>query len=94
MFILNLRYVAPLEEVDRHMQAHLDWLRQGRDAGAFLGWGRKVPREGGIILAVGGREEVEAVARTDPFVTHGVAEVEVIEMRPSYLAEGLEALDR
>lgn len=93
MFILSLRYTAPLDEVDAHMEAHVAWLKQGHAAGSFLAWGRKVPREGGIILAVGGRAEVEAVAATDPFVIAGVAEVELIEFRPSFVAEGLEALN-
>jgi uncharacterized protein YciI len=94
MFILSLTYTAPIEAVDRLMADHVAWLKQGHDAGSFLGWGRKVPRTGGIILAVGGRAEVEAVAASDPFVTGGVATVEVIEMVPSFLADGLEALGR
>ena len=93
MFILSLRYIAPLDQVDAHMKAHVAWLKQGHAAGSFLAWGRKVPRDGGIILAVGGRAELEAVAATDPFVVAGVAVVELIEFSPSFVAEGLEALN-
>ena len=92
MFIISLTYTAPLAEIDRLMGAHVAWLQDGHAAGSFLAWGRKVPRTGGIILAVGGRKEVEAIAQTDPFVTSGAAEAEVIEFAPSFVAEGLEAL--
>ena len=51
MFILSIRYTAPLEEVDRHRPAHLDWLRAGHEAGHFIGWGRRTPPTGGIVLA-------------------------------------------
>jgi hypothetical protein len=49
-------------------------------------------RDGGIILAVGkDREEIEAIARQDPFVTHGLADVRVIEFRASQRAENVQA---
>ncbi|MCH4152601.1 MAG: YciI family protein [Sphingobium sp.] len=92
MFILSIRYTAPLEEVDRHRPAHLDWLRAGHEAGHFIGWGRRTPPTGGIVLARGDRAQVEALALEDPFITGKVAEVEVIEWTPSFLGAGLEAL--
>jgi uncharacterized protein YciI len=92
MFILSVTYVAPIEEIDRHLPAHVTWLKEGHANGRFLAWGRKVPRVGGIILAVGERSQVEALAQSDPFIVHGVATVEVIEMTPSFVVPGLEAL--
>ncbi len=92
MFILDITYVAPVERIDELMDDHVAWLRQGKAAGSFLAWGRKLPRTGGIVLAVGGRAEVEAVAAADPFVSSGAASVQVIEMAPSFVAEGLEML--
>jgi len=92
MFILSLTYIAPLEEVDALRGAHLAWLKQGHESGHFIGWGRKTPVTGGIILARGkDREEIQALAHQDPFVTSKVATVEVIEWNATYLAEGLEA---
>ena len=93
MFVLSLTYTAPLEEVDALLSDHVDWLKSQAAAGHFHGWGRKVPREGGIILATSAsRAEAERLAASDPFVTGGVATVEVIEFAPSFLADGLEAL--
>ena len=65
MFLLSLNYIAPLAEIDAAMSDHVSWLNRGHTAGSFLAWGRKVPRTGGIILARGGRAEVEAVAQTE-----------------------------
>jgi uncharacterized protein YciI len=92
-FIISIRYTAPIEAVDALIKPHVAWLEENGRAGRFLGWGRKVPRDGGIVLATGeSREEVEALAATDPFVTGGVATVEVIEWAASWLADGLEGL--
>lgn len=93
MFVLSLTYIAPIEQVDALRPAHLDWLKQGRAAGHFVGWGRKVPAKGGIILAVGDdAAAVTALAHTDPYYIGGVAEVEVIEFSPAFIAPGLESL--
>ncbi|MDR7101412.1 YciI family protein [Croceicoccus sp. BE223] len=94
MFILDITYVAPVERIDELMDEHVAWLKQGHAAGSFVAWGRKVPRTGGIVLAIGGRAEVEAVAAADPFVTSGAVTVNVIEMAPSFVADGLELLGR
>ena len=47
--------------------------------------GRQIPRTGGVILAHGDdRDEMEALAAGDPFVTGGVATVEVIQFRAAH----------
>ncbi|MCJ2186621.1 YciI family protein [Novosphingobium beihaiensis] len=93
LFILSLRYTAPIEVVDALLPDHAAWLKANHAEGRFLAWGRKVPRDGGIILARGeSREAVAALAATDPFVAGGAAEVEVIEWSPTFAGEGLEGL--
>ncbi len=92
-YILSPRYTAPLERVDELVEAHVAWLRANHATGRILGWGRKVPREGGVILAVcDDRAEAEALAASDPFVTGGVAETEVIAWAPSFLDESIAGL--
>ncbi|HXT69705.1 MAG TPA: YciI family protein [Vicinamibacterales bacterium] len=87
MFIIELTYTAPLDRIDAHMKAHMQHSRKHYAAGRFLVSGRKIPRDGGVILATGGtREEVEAIARQDPFVTAGLADVRVVEFRASQKA--------
>jgi uncharacterized protein YciI len=93
MFVLLLTYLKPLPEVDVLMREHVAWLDEQYDAGRFVVSGRRIPRTGGVILARGDdREEVEALAATDPFVSGGVASCEVIQFRASQTADGFDAL--
>ena len=90
MFVIELIYKAALAQIDAEMPAHMKFLKKYYASGHFLVSGRKIPRDGGIILAVGkSREEIEAIAREDPFCRKGLAEVRVIEFRASQQAERL-----
>jgi uncharacterized protein YciI len=84
--LILLSYVAPLEAVDAQMKAHVAWLEQGFAQGVFLVAGRRKPRTGGVILARGEPDAVAAVAATDPFVTSGVATVELAPFNASFAA--------
>ena len=91
MFIIELSYKAPLTQVDAQMKPHMAFLNKHYASGHFLVSGRKIPRDGGIILAVGkSREEIEAIAAQDPFCQKGVADFRVIEFRVSQRAEDVE----
>jgi uncharacterized protein YciI len=84
MFVIELTYTAPLARIDEAMPRHMQFVRTHYASGRFVASGRKIPRDGGIILAAGGtRDEIEAIARADPFVSEGLAEVRVIEFRVS-----------
>ena len=92
MFVIELTYKAALSEIDRHMKAHAAFLNQHYASGRFVVSGRQVPREGGIIIAVGGtRADVEALVRQDPFVSGGLADFRVVEFRASQRAPDLPA---
>jgi uncharacterized protein YciI len=87
MFVIELTYKAPLPAIDASMGAHMKFLKKYYAAGNFLVSGRKIPRDGGIIVAVGdSREHIEAIAREDPFCARGLADVRVIEFRASQSA--------
>ena len=92
MFILALTYVKPNEEADRYMEPHMAWVKEGYSRGSFLASGRKVPRTGGVILAIGERAAIEAYVAEDPFTIHGVAEYEITEVALTTTAAGLEIL--
>jgi len=69
------------------MGAHMKFVRKYYAAGNFLVSGRKIPRDGGIILAVGeSRDAIEAIAKEDPFYTRGLVDVRIIEFRASQRA--------
>ena len=87
MFVIELTYKAELKQIDAHMGAHMKFVRKYYAAGNFLVSGRKIPRDGGIILAVGeSRDAIEAIAKEDPFYTRGLVDVRIIEFRASQRA--------
>jgi uncharacterized protein YciI len=87
MFVIELVYTADLAQIDAHMAAHVIFLNKYYASGHFLVSGRKVPRDGGIILAVGeNRQEITAIIEQDPFYRHGLATFRVIEFRASQCA--------
>lgn len=90
MFIVELTYTAPLTEIDTHMKAHVAFLKKYYAAGQFLVSGRKIPREGGIIVALGqSREQIENIMKEDPFCQHGLADFRIIEFRASQRADDM-----
>ena len=91
MFVIELVYKADLAEIDAHMAAHVVFLKKYYAAGNFLASGRKIPRDGGIILAVGkSREHIESIVEEDPFYVHGLADFRVIEFRVSQRADDIQ----
>jgi uncharacterized protein YciI len=87
MFVVELMYKAELAEIDAKMRAHMAFLKKHYAAGRFLVSGRKIPRDGGVILALGtSRAEIEAIMQEDPFCKHGLAEFRVVEFRASQRA--------
>lgn len=93
MFVIELIYKAELSEIDACMKAHMAFLKQHYAAGTFVLSGRKVPRDGGIILAVGeSAEQISGIVSQDPFVVRGLADFRVIEFRLSQRAKDVNAL--
>ncbi|MEU6372986.1 YciI family protein [Streptomyces sp. NPDC046909] len=91
MFVLELTYTAPLDQVDAALAAHVAWLDEQYAQGVFLASGRKNPRDGGVILAVAeDRARIEAIAATDPFVTAGVCAYRVTEFAATKTAPELD----
>ena len=91
MFIIELTYKADLAEIDAHMGAHVAFLKKYYASGNFLVSGRKIPRDGGIILAVGtSRQQIEAIVEEDPFYQHGLADFRIIEFRASQRANDIQ----
>jgi uncharacterized protein YciI len=91
MFVIELIYKASLAKIDASMAAHVVFLKKYYAAGNFLISGRKIPRDGGIILAVGtSRQQIEDIMREDPFCERGLADVRVIEFRASQRADDIQ----
>lgn len=89
MFFIKGTYRKPIEEVDRVLPAHYEYLDKCFAERKFIFAGRRVPRNGGVILCnPRDREEAEAILREDPFYQNDIMEFEIIEFTPvKYLDE-------
>jgi uncharacterized protein YciI len=91
MFVIELTYKADLAEIDAHMAAHVKFLKKYYAAGNFLVSGRKIPRDGGIIIAVAkSKDEMQSIMAEDPFYSHGLADVRIVEFRASQRADDIQ----
>ena len=90
MFVIELTYKAALDEIDANMAAHVAFLKKYYTAGNFLISGRKIPRDGGVILAIAkSRHMIEAIVREDPFYVRGLADFRIIQFRASQRAHDI-----
>jgi uncharacterized protein YciI len=90
MYLLVSRYTAPRERVEELVPAHREYLRRHFEAGHFVVSGRRVPWDGGVVVARGlSREELDAVIAEDPFAQADAAETEVVAFEPLFAAPGL-----
>ncbi len=88
MFIAILTYKKPLEEVDRFLQAHRDYLAQHYAAGDFIASGPQNPRVGGVIMIkAANREEVNVIISQDPFNINGIADYQIVEFTPTMFSD-------
>ena len=84
MFIVDLQYIVPLEELDAHMADHVKFLRKYYKEDIFVASGRKVPRTGGIILSLAkSRDELEKILAEDPFFKLKLAKFTITEFLTS-----------
>jgi uncharacterized protein YciI len=84
MFIIDLHYTAPLAQIDAHMTPHVKFLKKYYKENVFIASGRKLPRTGGIILAIAkSKEDVERIIQEDPFHIHKLATFEITEFQTS-----------
>ncbi|MCF9046562.1 YciI family protein [Acinetobacter nectaris] len=91
MFIVNLKYTKPLDEVDNYLEGHIAWLLQHFEQEDFIAAGRKVPRTGGVILVKSmAKEQIEDILKQDPF--QAIADYELIEVEFSRALHGFDNL--
>ncbi|WP_421940813.1 YciI family protein [Pedobacter sp.] len=93
MFIVDLHYIVPLEQLDEHMADHVAFLKKFYKKDIFVASGRKVPRTGGIILAlVNTEDELKGILMEDPFYKHRLADYKITQFLTSQYHPDLEKL--
>lgn len=93
MFLLICTYVKPLEEVDKSLAAHRDYLHAKLATGELLVAGRRNPRVGGILITTHKSEsEARKFADADPFTKDGVATFDIYEWTPTVKLDSADKL--
>jgi uncharacterized protein YciI len=83
-YVVWLRFTAARPTAQPWMAAHRAWLERGFDDRVFLLAGSLVDGAGGALLATGtSLEALQSRLRDDPFVAHGIVEVEIHPIAPS-----------
>lgn len=84
LFFFSLTYKKPLQEVEKFLNDHNQYLETFYEKEKFVFSGRKVPRIGGVILCTASNlAEAENIYHNDPFYKEGIAEYTVIEFQPT-----------
>lgn len=82
-----------MSQIDKYLDAHIEYLDRNYERGVFIASGRKVPRSGGIILAKArNRSELEETLNDDPFKIHNLADYELTEFVPTKAATEFSSL--
>ncbi len=85
MFVIELVYEKEVEEIDKHLAAHIKFLEENHEKGIFIASGPKIPRTGGIIIAdLDSRENLEKIMEEDPFVKNEVCSYKITEFSAMY----------
>ncbi len=93
IYVAVLTYVKPLEEIDNALPAHIEWLNKNYDNGVFIASGRRIPRNGGVILAKGTTlEAITKIMQQDPFYKAGLATHEIFPFEASKVIDGLNTI--
>ena len=79
IYVVVLTYIKPLEEVDRAIPAHIEWLKKGYADGLFL-------------AKCDSRETLQARLSQDPFQQLGLARTEIIPFEASMASPALQSL--
>lgn len=88
MYIAILTYKKPLEEVDRFLQAHRDYLAEHYATGNLILSGPRIPRTGGVIMIKAeSRKSVESILANDPFNINDIADYQIVEFTPTLFCD-------
>lgn len=84
MFIIDLKYIQPLSEIEKFLPLHIEFLEKNYAEGNLLMSGRKNPRTGGMMFCtLKTEQEVINMIASDPFKINNLAEYTITEFHPT-----------
>lgn len=91
MYAILVHYQKPLEEVEKFLVEHRNFLEVWYQKGLLIASGPQNPRTGGLILSRQiDRKALEDIFKADPFAREKIARYEFIEFSPVKYAKGFE----
>ncbi|RDU62454.1 YciI family protein [Helicobacter sp. MIT 14-3879] len=83
IFIINVNYKTSLEEIEKNLASHREYLKIGYEKGILLASGPQNPKTGGIIIGIFNNiNEAKEFSLNDPFIKNNLAESSIIEFNP------------
>jgi uncharacterized protein YciI len=90
---VHVRYLVPIEQIDKTLEAHRAYLRSLKEERKLLVSGPLVPRTGGgLLLRVNDEAELSQLLANDPFCKEGLVEHTIFRWAPVIGADGLDGL--
>lgn len=91
MFIITVKYLCAIQQIEEHLAAHRAFLDRYYENGMLICSGPQNPRTGGIIVSnAPNRALVESMIVEDPFYLNKVAEYSIVEFSPVKYAPAFE----
>ena len=82
-FLIEIKYVVPLEKIDEILPEHRIFLQTGYDKGLLLFSGPRNPRTGGMVAARAESDrEIKSFFEKDPYKINNCAEYSFVEFDP------------
>ncbi|KIZ16528.1 YciI family protein [Streptomyces natalensis] len=88
MYVIVLKYHAPLSTIDALKDAHYANPDGVFAKGMVRYAGPLEPRTGGLIIADGEPAAIEAAIASDPFITQGAATADIFRFEPTWTPTG------
>ena len=84
MFIVALSYKKDISEVEKFIEAHIQFLNTYYADKKIIFSGRKNPRTGGVILVRNvNKETLTDIIKQDPFYQNEIADYDITEVIPT-----------
>jgi len=84
MFIVSLSYKKDISEVEKFIEAHIQFLNTYYADKKIIFSGRKNPRTGGVILVRNvNKETLTDIIKQDPFYQNEIADYDITEVIPT-----------
>lgn len=93
MFVVLVKYLKEIQEVDKYLVEHREYLEIGYQKGYLMASGPQNPRTGGVLLSqLKDKNILDSFLEKDPFYINGIAAYQVIEFNPVKYHQALSSL--